>query len=165
MIGRHGLPHDCYENAIANTYDWFLKNWQRYDPQKASILSFFNGRLRYRLLDERIQIYRERAIRKFPPLDEEGREIDLLDSIATPAGDVTLRDLVLTLELHKHELEKYRMKSRPKITAYRLTRHFLEENCTFRSIASRYSVSESALCQFWRRKCQPILQEILQDFR
>ncbi len=154
-----GIPPQYYEDALQQTWLWFCKNLYKYDASQANVLTWFNAYLKFRLLDIRQEIAKEKKTRVTKSKDEESNSIDPIDNL--PAADKVppiLEETLQWIETQGSELSSLHVRSSPHINCQVLLKHKLPPNAkTWRELAEKFGKRESTLNHFYNHKCLPCL--------
>lgn len=148
-----------YEDALQKTWLWFCKNINNYDASQANVLTWFNAHLKFRLLDIRQEIAKEKKTRITKSKDEESNSIDPIDNL--PAPDKVppiLEETLEWIETEGSELRRLHVRSFPHINCQVLLKHKLPPDAkTWRELAENFAKRESTLNHFYNHKCLPCL--------
>ncbi|MGD1913052.1 MAG: sigma-70 family RNA polymerase sigma factor [Rivularia sp. (in: cyanobacteria)] len=152
------LP-EYYEDALQKTWFWFCKNIHNYDASQANLLTWFNAYLKFRLLDIRQEIAKEKKTRVTKSKDEESNQIDPIDNL--PAPDKVppiLEETLEWIETQGSELRDLHVRSSPHINCQVLLKFKLPPDAkTWRELAEKFDRRESTLNHFYNHKCFPCL--------
>ena len=155
--------HD-YEDALQQTWLYFCRNLceattgDRYDPQRASVMTWLNAYLKARLYDRRINSYIEKNVKAEPMLSKDGELLDPLDLIqARPDPPPILEDIREWLEKEGSKLRSIHVRDRPDINCQVLIERRLPPETAWKVLAQEFGVAISALSNFYQRECFPRL--------
>lgn len=148
-----------YEDALQQTWFWFCKNIDNYDVSKASVITWFNNHLHYRLLDIRQQLAIDKKTLATKPKDEELNFIDPVDNFPAPEKPQPILEETLEwIEAQGSELRRIHVRSCPHINCQVLLLLRLPPNQkTWRELAEKFGKRESTLNHFYNHKCLPYL--------
>jgi hypothetical protein len=156
----YGSDNTFYEDALHETWLWFVKHLDKYDPAKAMVLTWFNNHLNFRLRDARIQWAKEQRMRAHPQFID-GERIDPLDFFPAPPDLPPILDAVRDwMESDKTKLCRIRMQSRPHVNCYIVLLHrlpFPETNLKWEDLSSELRVPLTTLSSFYQQSCLPPL--------
>jgi hypothetical protein len=156
-IWRGGdVTGDRYEDALQQTWLWFCKNLHQYDPTQASVITWFNTTLKYRLADTRREVAREKATR----IANDDAEFDLADRL--PANTETppiLAEIRAWVEREEKTLRRLHLRDCPEINARVLILRRLPPATTWQALALEFGVAATTLSHFYQRTCFPRLLE------
>jgi hypothetical protein len=156
----YGSDDFFYEDALQRTWVWFVKHLDEYDPDKATVLSWFNNHLNFRLWDARIQWAKEQRMRAHPQFIN-GEWIDPLNFISAPSDLPPILDAVRHwMESDKTKLCRIRLQSRPHVNCYIVLLHrlpFPETNLKWEDLSSEVKVPVPTLSSFYQQYCLPPL--------
>lgn len=120
------ISPDVYSEALSRTWIWFIEHLcQKYNPERASLITWFNQKLRWIILD----IVQEKA-------DEEKRRLNPLageednEWIYPPAPepnrwDETIQEWLELVQNHPHLIKDCRMQNYPSVNCQVLLVHIL----------------------------------------
>ncbi len=166
MVGEHSI--DDYHEALQQTWLYLCRNLNAYDPRKASITTWLNHYLRYRLLD----IYQQRQqehLRSQPFYSRSANDsdtdlIDPIDRIPSPPPPSTLlEDLTQWIHANATLLKKKHVQHRSDINCYVLILHRLPPETAWNELAQSLNTSISTLSNFYHRECLPRLRQFLES--
>jgi DNA-directed RNA polymerase specialized sigma24 family protein len=156
----YGSDRSFYEDALHDTWLWFVKHLDEYDPDKGTVLAWFNTHLKYRLMDARIQWAKEQRMRSHPQFIN-GEWLNPLDIIPDDPDPPPMLDAVLGwMESNQIELRRIHMRDRPKVNCYVVILHrlpFPETYLKWEQLSSEVKVPVSALSSFYQKHCLPRL--------
>ncbi|MGB6294814.1 MAG: sigma-70 family RNA polymerase sigma factor [Rivularia sp. (in: cyanobacteria)] len=148
-----------YEDALQQTWFWFCKNIDNYDASKASIITWLNSHLKFRLLDIRQQLAIDKKTRATKPKDEELDFIDVVNNLPAPEKpQPILEETQKWIETEGSKLRSLHVRSCPHINCQVLLQFKLPPNeKTWRELAEKFGKRESTLNHFYNHKCFPCL--------
>jgi hypothetical protein len=156
-----------YEDALQETWIYFCRNLcegqsgKAYDSERASVVTWLNNYLKWRLKEGYIKIEQQKQQRVFSKVDDNNRIIDPLDNLATqPDVSPLLAEIehwVVTDSENK--LSQIYLEDNPHITARVLILKRLPPETPWKVLAEEYGVAVGTLSSFYRRKCKPLLRE------
>lgn len=159
-----------YEDALQETWIYFCQNIcegktaQQYDPGRASITTWLNSYLKWRLKDGYIKTENQR--RKTAPIQvrEDDRFYNLVDRLPAKADVPPILEEVKTWALQdpSGKLQQNYLSERPQITCQLLILERLPPETSWKALAHKYKVSAGTLSSFYQRKCKPLLREFSQ---
>lgn len=164
--GGGKLAPDIYEEALSRTWEWFNKELcLAYDPEKGSFVTWFNQRLKFRILDVIREQDKEQKRRLHLPTDEEDDE-----RIYPPAPEPerwydTIQEWLELVQRHSH-LRNCRMQNHPDINCQFLLMQILQMlrdsgELSWHTLAQQYGVDQSTLRRFCKMRCFPIFKQLL----
>jgi len=165
--GGGKISPDIYEEALSRTWIWFNENMsQAYNPEKASFVTWFNQKLKFKILDVIREQNEENKRRSHLFSDQEDYE-----SIYPPAPEPerwheTIEEWLELVQNHSHQLRDCRMRNHPYINCQLLLIHILQmlhdtKEFFWDALAQKYPVEPSVLRQFCKRRCFPIFKQLL----
>ncbi|MBX2864334.1 MAG: sigma-70 family RNA polymerase sigma factor [Leptolyngbyaceae cyanobacterium MAG.088] len=162
------LWHDhspYYQDALQQTWIYLCQNLcegktaKPYNPDIASVVTWLNAYLKFRLLDfERgIQTDRKRYISAY---NDEGGTTDIVEKLAAkPEIPPILERVQDWLEQNAHDFRRIHITNHPKINCYEMIRRRLPPEASWQSLEKEFGVSYKTLESFYRRQCKPRLRE------
>ena len=160
------ISPDIYSEALSRTWIWFMENLGKYNPEKASFVTWFNQKLRWTIQDVIREIADEERIRLNPPTNEEDREW-----IYPPAPDPdrwyeTIQEWLELVQSHPHIFKECRIQSHPHVNCQVLLIHILNVlhdsgEFSWNAIAQEYGLEPSVLRRFCRTRCFPRFRQLL----
>ena len=156
-----------YEDALQETWIYFCRNiceaesGKAYDPNRASVVTWLNNYLKWRLKDSYLKHQRQKKQRVSTRLDEEGKLIDPVDNLPARANVPPLLQEIeqWVLTDSQHKLRKVYLENYPQITAQRLILSRLPPEISWKKLSEEYGVAAGTLSSFYQRKCKPMLRE------
>ena len=148
-----------YEDALQQTWFWFCKNIHKYDASQANVMTWFNAHLKFRLLDIRQEIAKEKKTRVKKSKNEESNPIDPVDNLPAPnKPQPILEETLEWIETQGGELRSLHVRACPHINCQVLLQHKLPPNeKTWRELAEKFGKRESTLNHFYNHRCLPCL--------
>lgn len=164
-LSRENTPY--YHDALQQTWEYFYKNLEKYDPNSASLITWLNSYLKWRLHDFKVKEANwEEMTKPISKRDNQGeiRSISLEDAV-TAHSDIPplleeIRDWVQTDE--NGELRKTIFRKRPEINAQVLILRRLPPDIPWEDIAKEFQLNSAEakdLPKFYSRKCLPLLRK------
>ncbi|MEM9265840.1 MAG: sigma-70 family RNA polymerase sigma factor [Cyanobacteria bacterium P01_F01_bin.13] len=154
-----------YQDALQQTWIYLCQNLcegkttKPYDPNVASVTTWLNAYLKFRLLDfERaIQSDRKRYVSVY---SKEGKTTDIVETLAAnPEVPPILERVQDWLEQHAHEFRQIHVVNHPEINCYEMILRRLPPEVTWQALETEYGVSYKTLESFYRRQCKSRLRE------
>ncbi len=157
-LGGEVIPQ-YYEDALQKTWFWFCKNIENYNASQASVITWFNSHLKFRILDVRQEIAEEKKRRATKSEHEELNFIDPVDNLPAPdKPQPILEETLEWIETQGSELRSLHVRSFPNINCQELFKHRLPPDAkTWRELAEKFGKRESTLNHFYNHKCLPCL--------
>lgn len=148
-----------YEDGLQQTWFWFCKNIENYDASQASVITWFNAHLKFRLLDIRQEIAKDKKTRVTKSKNEESNLIDPIDNLPAPnKPQPILEETLKWVETQASELRSLHVRESPHINCQTLFKHRLPpDEKTWRELAQKFGRRESTLNHFYNHKCLPCL--------
>ena len=159
-----------YEDALQKTWLYFCLKLSAYDPTKASVITWFNNYLKWRLSD-----LRSKTDKKPKVVDNVRADgSDIIEEIPAPESypdsEEDLWNFVCTW-IEKDTDGKFKgthVRDRPDANAQFLCLRILPYGKpNWQNLSTELGISVSTLSSFYTRKCIPLLKEIprIDDFR
>ncbi|MBD2504971.1 hypothetical protein [Anabaena azotica] len=166
--GAGQISPDIYEEALSRTWEWFNKELcLAYNPEKASFVTWFNRRLKFRILDVIREQERERNRRLHLPPDEENNEWIFPPAPEPESWHETIQEWLELVQRHS-QLRNCRMQNHPDINCQFLLMQILQMlrdsgKFSWHSLAQQYKVDQSSLRRFCKTRCFPIFKQLLSE--
>lgn len=158
---------EYYEDALQETWVYFCQNIcegktaKPYDPDKASVITWLNNYLKWRLKDGYIRTVKQKKHIQSVQVDDNNKIIDPVDNLAAkpdiPPILTEVEKWVLTDPENK--LRQTHLDNHPQITCQLLILRRLPPETPWKSLAAEYKISTGTLSSFYQRKCKPLLRE------
>lgn len=162
------LWHDnspYYQDALQQTWIYLCQNLcegktaKPYDPDLASVVTWLNAYLKYRLLDfeQLMQSDRKRYVSAY---DREGGTADVVETLpAKPEIPPILERVQEWLEQNAGELSEIHITNHPNINCYEMLLRRLPPEKSWQALEAEFGISYKTLESFYRRQCKPRLRE------
>ncbi|BCL35250.1 hypothetical protein [Nostoc sp. MS1] len=164
--GGGNLSPDIYEEALSRTWEWFNKEMcLAYVPEKGSFVTWFNQRLKFRILDVIREQDKEQKRRLHLSTDEEDDEWIYPPAPEPERWHETIQEWLELVKNHAH-LRNCRMQHRPDINCQFLLIHILQKlhssgEFSWNALAQSYQVEAATLKRFCKMRCFPIFKQLL----
>ena len=160
-----------YEDALQETWVYFCQNIcegqtaRPYDSDKASVVTWLNNYLKWRLKDGYIKTLKQNKQTVPVGVDESNKIIDPVDSLpAKPAIPNILEEIEQwVLQDPEHKLRRIHLDRHPQITCQLLILKRLPCPTPWKTLSEEYGISPGTLSSFYQRKCKPLLREFSQS--
>ena len=160
-IWRDSSPD--YEDALQKTWLYFCRNLSTYDPSKASLITWFNNHLKWRLLDQRLEEQKKRKT-SGGLVNGDGKEIE----IPSPEPEPDLWTFVCTWIKNDPDgkFKAMHIRDRLDVNAQVVCLGRLHGKL-WRDLATELRSSIPTLSSFCQGRCIDLLKEIpeIDDFR
>lgn len=161
-----------YEDALQQTWLYFCRNicsattGERYNPDRASLVTWLNNYLKRRLQD--INIGKSENLRTFTASVKSGKDgelIDIIDSIpASPDIPPMLQDLRTWAETDADgTLTSTHIKGHPNVNCQLLILRRLPPETSWDSLSKELGIAIPTLSAFYQRKCIPKLHNFCES--
>lgn len=162
------LWHDnspCYQDALQQTWIYLCQNLcegktaKPYDPDVASVVTWLNVYLKFRLLDfeQATQSARAHFISTY---NDEGGTTDIVETLpAKPEIPPILEKVQDWLEQNASEFRQIHVANHPEINCYEMILRRLPPETSWQALEDEFGVSFKTLESFYRRQCKSRLRE------
>ncbi|MGH1394682.1 MAG: hypothetical protein ACRAVC_11695 [Trichormus sp.] len=167
--GGGKISPDIYEEALSRTWEWFNRDiCQAYNPERASFVTWFNQKLKFRLLDVIREQNKEYQRRLYLPNDEENQEWIYPPAPEPERWQETIQEWLELVQNHSHRLRNCRMQNHPDVNCQFLLIHILQMlrdkgEFSWDAVAQKHQVEVTALRRFCKMRCFPIFKELLSN--
>jgi hypothetical protein len=162
-----------YFDALQQTWLYFCRNIceattakEKYDPDRASLITWLNNYLQRRLQDLRIEATENRH-RYIPPqrLGQEGNEIDVLENIPAPANIPPILEEIITWARTDPDgtLKSTHIKGQPNVNCQLLILRRLPPETSWDNLSKELGIAIPTLSAFYQRKCIPKLHNFCES--
>lgn len=156
-----------YEDALQETWVHFCQNIcegktaKPYNPNKASVVTWLDNYLKWRLKDGYIKTLKQRKQTVSVRVDENNQIIAPVDSLpAKPDTPNILEEIEQwVLKDPEYKLRQIHLDNHPQITCQLLILKRLPPETSWKALAEEYKISAGTLSSFYQRKCKPLLRE------
>ena len=156
-----------YEDALQETWVYFCQNIcegktaKPYDSEKASVITWLNNYLKWRLKDGYINTEKQRKQTAPVRVDENNRIINPVDSLPAKPNVPTILEEIehWVLQDPDNKLRQTHLDNYPQITCQLLILKRLPPETPWKTLAEQYEISVGTLSSFYQRKCKPLLRE------
>ncbi len=164
-LWRESNPY--YEDALQDTYCFLCRRLcDLYDPSKASVTTWINNHLKWRLHSLKIQGVKEEKKRAYVPISpEEGP--NPIDNISAPAPpEESIADFVRAWATEDADgsLRAKHLKERPDVNCQMLIlRRLAPEEHTWSDLAKEFDALVPSLSALYQRHCVPRLRKFVEE--
>ena len=153
-----------YQDALQQTWIYLCQNLcegktaKPYDPEVASVVTWLNGYLKFRLLDfaQAAQTDRGRYVSTY---NAEGGTADVVDTLpAKPEIPPILERVQDWLEQNASQLQQIHVAHHPEINCYVMILRRLPPETPWQALEDEFGVSYKTLESFYRRQCKSRLR-------
>ncbi len=156
-----------YEDALQDTWIYFCQNIcegktaKAYDPSQASVVTWLNNYLKWRLKDGYIKIKKQRKQTTPVRVDKSNKIIDPVENLPAKIDVPPILEEIekWVLEDPEYKLRQTHLDNHPQITCQVLILRRLPPETPWKTLAKEYQVSAGTLSSFYQRKCKPLLRE------
>jgi hypothetical protein len=163
---------DYYQDALQKTWLYFCRHiceastGERYNPDRASLITWLNNYLKHRLKDFEIEANRERC--KFVPQQQQGADGSTIDIIAQQPAPVDIPPILAQVKLWVEidpngTLKATHIKGHPHANCQLLILRRLPPESCWEEISQELNIPISTLSAFYQRKCLPKLRNFGQS--
>lgn len=160
--GGSESSNPLYLEALQDTWLFILQNLHNYDPARASVMTWVNLMLKFKLRDLQRKHYRQKQ-REWNSIDlsDEAKTFDieyLPARVEIPPIIETVKEWVI--KDPEGILKSHHLTGHPQITCQSLILERLPPNMSsWREIAQKYNISISTLTSFYSRRCLSCLRK------
>ena len=156
-----------YEDALQETWIYFCRNicegksGQVYDPDKASVVTWLNNYLKWRLKDGYIRTEKQKQQTISKQVDENNKIIDPVDNLSAKEDIPPILEEIekWAVEDRQNKLRRIYLENHPQVTAQVLILKRLPPETAWSKLAEEYGVAAGTLSSFYQRKCKLLLRE------
>jgi hypothetical protein len=156
-----------YEDALQETWVYFCKNVcegktaKPYDPEQATVVTWLNNYLKWRLKDSFIKRAKQKQQLAHVQVDKNNQSIDPVANLpANPDVPPLLEEIeAWVLQDPEHKLRQIYLDKHPEITCQLLILSRLPPETPWKTLAEQYGISAGTLSSFYQRKCKPLLRD------
>ncbi len=156
-----------YEDALQETWIYFCRNICEgksglvYESNKASVVTWLNNYLKWRLKDGYINEQKQKQRTVSVKIDKDNKVVNLIDTLAAPPDIPPLLKEIeqWVLKDPQNKLRKICMDNYPQVTAQVLILKRLPPETSWKDLAREYNIAAGTLSSFYQRKCKPLLRE------
>ncbi|MDJ0588951.1 MAG: sigma-70 family RNA polymerase sigma factor [Pleurocapsa sp. MO_226.B13] len=156
-----------YEDALQDTWIYFCQNIcegktaKAYDPSQASVVTWLNNYLKWRLKDGYIKTEKQRKQTTPVRVDKSNKIIDPVENLPAKIDVPPILEEIekWVLEDPEYKLRQTHLDNHPQITCQVLILRRLPPETPWKTLAEEYQVSAGTLSSFYQRKCKPLLRE------
>jgi hypothetical protein len=163
---------DYYEDALQQTWLFFTKNLCNYDPQQASVVTWLNNHLKWRLHDLKVKQAKQQAredsidARNADPDQGTFEIVDPVSSTPDDGESALMAEFVTWLKTDPTgELKAAHMRGLVHINCQALIQRRLMQEETWEVLAKDFDKSVPTLSSHFQRKCIPCLRKVWSDLR
>ncbi len=163
-----GVGEPDYEDALQQTWLYLCRNLCEattgdvYDPERASVITWINDYLKWRLKDNRYKWHDMKSLRVQTIMFEDDDCIDPVDHLMAPPSAPPIIDEIFDwLEKEKKILKRIYVRDRPDINCYDLIPRRLPPETAWEDLAVEFGVAVTTISNFYHRECRPRLKEFI----
>jgi DNA-directed RNA polymerase specialized sigma24 family protein len=146
-------PH--YDDALQKTWQHLCENLDKYDSTKASLTTWLNQYLKWRIIDGYQAQNRETARQ-----EEYKRHLSDTSSDDSLEAEKSLEKLKAWLTADAEGiLSRTYIREHPEVNCQTLILRKLQPDATWKTLAAEFGINDKTLSSFYQRKCMPILRE------
>jgi DNA polymerase III psi subunit len=150
-----------YKDALQQTWLYFCRNIEQYDPSRCSVITWLNNCLKWRLQDYCKAEAKNQAAIVFPSTSALGEVIDPVDNLsASPEMPPILEETYQWVQTDPtQELSNIHVKGHPEVTCQILILRRLPPEVSWKDIAQEFNLPLSTAPNFYKRECLPRLRD------
>ena len=165
QLWQENTPY--YEDALQETWIYFCRNicegkpGKIYDSDKASVVTWLNNYLKWRLKDGYIRTKKQKQKIVSVQSDRYNHTIDPINNLPAKADIPPLLGEIekWVLADPQNKLRRIYLENHPHITSQILILKRLPPETSWKKLAEEYGVAAGTLSSFYQRKCKPLLRE------
>ena len=149
-----------YEDALQQTWLYFCRNLEHYNPARCSVITWLDNCLKWRLQDIRSAQAKEQARTVCIPMLETEETTDLIKNLpAEPDIPSILEETERWVKTDPDgSLHSTHVKDRPDVTCQILILRRLPPETAWKTIALEFNLPISTAPNFYKRECLPRLR-------
>jgi hypothetical protein len=172
LENRAKHPEEVFQEALARTWEYFIKNFNDYAPERASPTTWFKGKLEFSIVDVYRVLGRDKNLttRLIPYVQQDSNDSQIHEEL--------LKRIYQYLMDNKDDLKRKRMSKYPQVDCYLLFNQRLPRQDTYSDeflegeswdkILERLGLAQGRdlrqeLSRFYRRQCLPCLRKFLEE--
>jgi hypothetical protein len=172
-----GTESELYNDVLAGVWEYVLKNFHKYDPDRGAVMTWINNRLKWDLKTSQGKHWEDlqHRISDFwtGHQDDPTRWLDRLQ--ANDDGHFPLDQICQRWWEHRDQSTAIHVRHRPDINSYELFQDMLGLSCdpetwldrrdrpTYRAMAAHYQAPLPTIASFWTTKCLPLIKQLYHD--
>jgi hypothetical protein len=172
-----GVERDLYSDVLSGVWEYVLKNFHKYDPDRGAVMTWINNRLKWDLKTSQGKHWEDlgRRLSNFPLGHEDA--ISWLDRLEAQADQgLYLKQACQYWWEHRAAAQAIHVQGRPDINCDALFQDMLGLSCdpetwldrrdrpTYRAMAEHYQAPLPTIASFWTNKCLPFVHQLFEDF-
>jgi DNA-directed RNA polymerase specialized sigma24 family protein len=163
-----GVDRDDYDEALQKTWLYVCRSIEKYDPDRAEVMTWINNHLQWRLRDIPIaQTKTQKHIKSLLPRntdeDSQAQEDPIHQIPARSEPSSLLSDLQEWLEQEALILQRVHIQHRPELHCQKVIHQRLLLECPWKELSLRHNCPVPTLSNFYQKKCLPFLRQFMQD--
>ncbi|OKH37423.1 hypothetical protein NIES2119_13960 [[Phormidium ambiguum] IAM M-71] len=162
-LWRENTPY--YNDALQQTWLYFCRNLEQYNPAQGSVITWLDNYLKWRLQDYRQNQQEEQERIVFSSSLQAENNLDPIDNLpASPDVPLILEETYKWVNADPDgELTKIHAKGYPHLTCQVLILRRLPPETPWKAIAQEFGVPLSTAANFYKRECLPRLRKFAQN--
>lgn len=157
-LWKENTPY--YNDALQQTWLYFCRNLEQYNPERCSVITWLDNCLKWRLQDIRSAQAKEQARTVCIPMLETEETTDLIKNLpAEPDIPSILEETERWVKTDPDgSLHSTHVKDRPDVTCQILILRRLPPETAWKTIALEFNLPISTAPNFYKRECLPRLR-------
>lgn len=157
-LWKENTPY--YNDALQQTWLYFCRNPEQYNPERCSVITWLDNCLKWRLQDFRSKEASEQVRTISAPMQGTEKTTDRIENLpASPDIPPILEETYEWAEADLDgELRSTHVKGRPDVTCQILILRRLPPETPWKTIAKEFNLSPSTAPNFYKRECLPRLR-------
>ncbi|BAZ45520.1 hypothetical protein NIES4102_25440 [Chondrocystis sp. NIES-4102] len=156
-----------YEDALQETWIYFCQNvcegktTNPYDPERATIVTWINNYLKWRLKDGFIKQEMQKKQTASIQIGQDNQIIDPVDNLPAPTQSPCILEEIeaWVRKDPEYKLRQTHLDKHSEVTCQVLILHRLPLETPWKNLSEEYGISAGTLSSFYQRKCKPLLRD------
>lgn len=157
-LWKENTPY--YNDALQQTWLYFCRNLEQYDPERSNVITWIDNYLKWRLLDFYNKELQEQVRTTSSPSPETEEITNQIENVpASPDIPLILEETYQWVQADRDgELRSIHVKDRPDVTCQILILRRLPPETPWKTIAKEFNLPPSTAPNFYKRECLPRLR-------
>lgn len=158
-LWKENTPY--YNDALQQTWLYFCRNLEQYNPASCSVITWLNNCLKWRLQDLRsLEVKQQARTVSSPMLETEEKTNSIENLPASPNIPLILEETYRWVKTDPDgELCSTHVRDRPEVTCQILILRRLPPETPWKTIALEFNLPPSTAANFYKRECLPRLRK------
>lgn len=157
-LWKENTPY--YNDALQQTWLYFCRNLEQYNPERSSVITWLDNYLKWRLLDFHNKEVQDQVRTTSSPLLATEEITNPIENIpASPDIPLILEETYQWVQTDRDgELRSIHVKDRPDVTCQILILRRLPPETPWKTVAKEFNLPSSTAPNFYKRECLPRLR-------